>query len=454
MNIGDENDLTPADDDLKSVSNASQDAAERPKEFLLKQASEVGLEFEPTASTETYGLSDGSKPLSDESAAVQNASPNDAPKIESSVSADDVYGLATPEPEPIKHAAPKPRPDGVQSDASDQSNEKQRGVLRESFNRTKAAAKAKSQEEEVSVETLRRRRERELAKEEERAKQPTERRPLPARPFRDGILKPFASPGCLARLSMVAGAAFIPLFLATLFISGGVSVGIARETARVDIGTIQAFFRVIFQHRIIFLLFCFLWGDLSVPLSFQIFSDTASGSDKISEWPEFSFFGGMTDFLWVVVLVILAGAPGAIVFQLLGVDYTIGMTISSTLIAPAFFLSCMQSDSRFALLTKEVCASFKHKPLSWIVFSGISFIFLFGTLALALAALSFAVEVNDNPEPMYGRVAIISAVLSLCFTFIPALYLRFLGRLAWIIEDDGRKRAKEAEEKEKKESQK
>ena len=119
---------------------------------------------------------------------------------------------------------------------------------------------------------------------------------------------------------------------------------------------------------------------------------------------------------------------------------------SATLLTPIFYLSCMQADARFTLLTKETLVSLKRNAKSWLIFTGISFAFLFGTMAISLAAIRCSIVTSNGESPAvisFSRAFVISLVLSLIFSFIPALYLRFLGRLAWIIEDDARKRDEE-----------
>ena len=146
-------------------------------------------------------------------------------------------------------------------------------------------------------------------------------------------------------------------------------------------------------------------------------------------------------FLWIFTLIILAGIPGAALFSFLGFNYLVGLTLSATLLAPIFYLSCMQSDARFTLLTKEVFISLKYNWRSWLIFTGISFAFLIGTIAISLVAVSSSVVTEEGAKISFIQAAIVAAILSLVLSFIPAFYLRFLGRLAWIIEDGARNRA-------------
>ena len=326
--------LTPADDDLTPVTDdltpidddaSTPSPVEQPRDpgasnasdagFRLQQEGEAGLVFEPSDSTDTYAISDGTTPPaeSESSYDAQEGSGGDAPRIEAPASDDDVYDLAEPEPTPqtapISGIAPK-------FDAAKNANKtKKKSSFREKFFGKKDDAFEPSPEDDVSVETLRARRQRALTEEEMQERPKLERPPLPERPFWDDIFKPFSRPSCVARLLMVAGAAVVPLFLATLFFSKILSTGVAEELKHDEVQLLGAFFHCLWNDRVIFMLFCFLWGVFSVPVSFQVFIDTASGADEIEDWPEYSFVGGLMDFLWLATLILLAGIPGAAVFR-------------------------------------------------------------------------------------------------------------------------------------------
>ncbi len=456
-----DDDLRSVDDDLSPVEespapnsneqnrdDASNDADDG---FRLQQGGESGLVFEPSQSTDAYAISDGSTPSVETASAydAQGGSGNDAPRIEAPESDADVYGLAEPEPTPqappVSEIAPK-----VVAPKNAKKAKKKRSFREKFFGKTNDAFES-SPEEDISIETLRARRERAMMEEEAQERPKIERAPLPEKPFWDDILTPFTQPSCAARLLMVAGAAVFPLFLATLFFSKLISNDVAKQLEYNDVQMLGAFFHCLWNDRVIFLLFCFLWGVFSLPVSFQVFIDTASGADKIEDWPEYSFVGGLMDFLWLASIILLAGIPGAAFFSFFGFNYLVGLTFSATLLAPIFFLSCMQADARFTLLTKETLASLKRNAKSWLIFTGISFAFLFGTMAISLAAIRCSIVTSDGASPAtisLSRAFVISLVLSLIFSFIPALYLRFLGRLAWIIEDDARKREEEKQREE------
>ena len=437
-----DDDLTPVDDNTESVPDNQNDLVRSHDGFLLEQGGEKGLTFEPKENAGIYALSSGDTAESDDDDQYQSSSQSDAPRLDSNVSSDDVYGIVPPDP------VPDLRPESTRAEVEEsQTKKKDRDKKRKESRKRSFFSKKQTEEsfppppdDDISIETLKARRQRAIL-EEELEKSKAERTPLPARPFWDDLVKPFFSPGCAARLLMVAGAAFIPLLMATFFFSTALSRQIVADSQHSDVSSLVAFFRCLWEDRVVFMLFCFLWGIFSVPISFQIFIDTASGADEIDEWPDYSFLGGLMDFLWIAALIVLAGIPGAALFSFLGFNYLVGLTLSSTLLTPIFYLSCMQSDARFTLITKEVLVSIKTKWHCWLIFTGISFAFLFGTIAISLAAISSSVVTEEGAKISFIHAAVVAAVLSLVFSFIPALYLRFLGRLAWIVEDDARKRA-------------
>jgi hypothetical protein len=433
MYLDDNDDLTPVDDELTPAPNGQNDDTQHKDEFRLEQGGETGLIFEARESTGIYGLSNETDAPQPADSDTHDDARKDAPKINA-----DVYDVAAPDP------APSPSAHGESGTSSKTSGKK---AFRK--NAPRNAGTDSYADDDISLETLRERRQRTLMEEErERDKKKVERVPLPPRPFRDNLLKPFTRPGCIARIAMIAGAAFIPLLLATFFFALAFSREFSEQMKIENVKAFGAFFTCIWNDRVVFMLFSFLWGIFSLPVSFQIFIDTANGVDEIDEWPEFNFVGVIIDFLWILTLIVLAGIPGAALFTFLDVNYFIGFTLSSTILTPVFFLSCMQTDARFTLLTKEILVSFKNNLQSWLIFVGISFAFLFGMMALSLAAIGSVFVTHEGAKPSFVYAAVAAAILSIVFSFAPALYLRFLGRLAWIIEDDVRKREELKLEKE------
>lgn len=407
--------------------------ADRPNDDSRLQAdAQFGLKFvSQTTPDDVFAIrSDDATPASVPSTPNPNDGPTVSPPAPSSEP--DVYGLAEPIPTPpspqpspsvapSKNDAPKKKKSRFQSDFDDA--EKTEYSLEEIYER-----KRREREENGDVEYVR-----------------GERIPLPERPFVDRLMTPFRSPSFLLRLGVISGLAFIPLFLATWLFSRHFTTVVAEMLAKnEELGALTAFFRCVWGDKVIFSLFCFGWGVFSIPHSFHIFTETASGADEIDEWPEYNFVGGLGQFLWLTALTFIGGTPGAFLFGVLGLNPLVGFAFSGTLLTPFFFLGCMQKDALFYLATKETVQSLKRVGKSWLNFYFIAFAFLFGTVGLSLAAIGAVVSAKGSAS----RAVFAAAVISLIFSFIPALYLRFLGRLAWIIEDDVRRRAEEEEDAE------
>ena len=413
----------------------SPDAGAPNDDSRLQADAQFGLKFvSQTTPEDAFAIrSDDAPPAP---VPVPTPNPNDGPTVAPpapssepeiyGVAEPDVYGLAEPLPTP-----PQPSPVVPKVDAPKPKKKKA------------ATFNDEPRDREYSLEEIyeRKRREREENGDDELVR--GERPELPARPFVDRIMKPFCSISFQLRLGIISGLAFIPLFLATWLFSRHFSTVVAEMLAKnEELGALTAFFRCVWADKIIFALFCFGWGVFSIPHSFHIFTETAAGADEIDEWPEYNFVGGLGQFLWLTALVGIAGVPGAFLFGVLGLNALVGFTLSATVLTPFFFLGCMQTDTLFGLATKETLSSLKRVGKSWLNFYFIAFAFLFGTVGLSLAAIGAVVSAKGSAS----RAAFAAAVISLIFSFVPALYLRFLGRLAWIIEDDVRRRAEEEAE--------
>lgn len=429
--------LSVAEDDLV-VSNEQDDASH----YQLEPDGQYGLRFTNTHSSGAYEISSDNSftPTSKE---AQSGSANDAPTVVPSKTNDgvqNIYGLA----EPILSESQTHKNDLISTANSASKGEKSL------FSRKKSK---RVENDSVSLEDLYARRQ----QDEQTEEIIIDKRPqLPERPFWDNLLKPFCSIETIIRLGLVSATAFIPLFFVTLFFTRTLSTQ-AQEMleAHRELGILTAFIQCIWQDKIVFLMLCFFWGVFSTPYSFHIFMETAGGADDFSEWPEYSFLGGLGRFLWILCLIAFAGLPGALLFSFLGLNSVVGFTFSATALTPIFFLSCMQADALFMLITKDVAKSLKYVGKSWGYFFGISYAFLFGTIALTLMIILFAVKnhVTLNPgevPPLLGtgKCALTATLLSLVLSLIPAIYLRVLGRLAWIIEDNMRKRLEENNENE------
>lgn len=407
-------------------------------QFKLQNDGQDGLRFVSEASNSSeLGVYEMQSPnQTAEDTRNQNGSANDAAPVAAPTSASsesDIYGVTEPTPEPQT----------TSESTSYRSEQRETKKSKRNKKKSKRYQEEDEQDNAVSLSELYERRQRENLQ-LNKGSQKGERRELPARPFWDAIFQPFFAPGFMARVAMITGAAFIPLLATTLFFSRALSHNVEEMlNAQKDLDAILAFFTCIWRDKVIFLTFCFLWGVFSIPMSIHVFVETANGADKIDEWPEYNFMAGLGQFLWLITLIGLAGIPGAALFSIFGLNTVVGFTFSATIFTPIFFLSCMQTDALFTLITKDIFRSLKRCRRSWMIFTGISFAFLFGTVGLSLAAIGYAVDPSAVNAAEYSvdftRSFIVALVVALSFSAIPILYLRFLGRLAWIIEDDVRK---------------
>lgn len=412
----------------------ASDAARPNDDSRLQADAQFGLKFvSQTTPDDVFALRSDDAPSA---SAPPTPNPNDGPTVappkNDASNEPDVYGLAEPIPTPSqpsptvappKNDAPKPKKKKTPPKTDFDDAEKTEYSLEEIYERKRREREEKGDDEYVRGERI----------------------PLPERPFVDRLMTPFRSPSFLLRLGAISGLAFIPLFLATWLFSRHFSFVVAEMLEKnQELGALTAFFRCVWGDKVIFSLFCFGWAVFSIPHSFHIFTETASGADEIDEWPEYNFVGGLGQFLWLTALTFIGGTPGAFLFGVLGLNPLVGFAFSGTILTPFFFLGCMQKDALFYLATKETVQSLKRVGKSWLTFYFIAFAFLFGTVGLSLAAIGAVVSAKGSAS----RAVFAAAVISLIFSFIPALYLRFLGRLAWIIEDDVRRRAEEEEDAE------
>ncbi len=356
--------------------------------------------------------------------------PQDEDKIE-------VYGIVEPTPSPLENESEQSRLD----------------KKKKSLNRNKGKKKSTNQanddfddnfdEESFSLEDVYKRKREERARRGEDVFAGVEFPPLPERPFWDGIFKPFWDIGFIARLLASIGAAYLPIFLAIHFFDYSFAEEVKEMLNRNDgVNALSAFYECVWKDKIVITLLCVFWGVFATPFVECVFMSTASGVDKIEDWPEYNFVSGLGSFLLFVLYVALAGLPGAILFQLLGLSGPIGGTLSTLCLTPIFVLSRVQNDAPFAVLSRDVLVGVKRLQKEWLQFWGISLIVVLACLIIELFAIWYSVN-PESVKPSVQRVAISALIVSFVVTFGPCLYFRYLGRFAWILENDYRKRQDE-----------
>lgn len=289
-----------------------------------------------------------------------------------------------------------------------------------------------------------------------------EKSSLPKHPFVKGIFRPFFSPGFLLRLFMLTFAATVPFYLGIWFFSRvaddlaefertlPVEQIDAQNESNVVIRTLSApkvekFLACLYEDRLVLFFVCLVWGVFAVPYFLQVFTATAAGDDRIAEWPELSMLGGVVQFLWLAGLVFAAGIPGWILFGLLGWP-ELGFAAGTILLTPIFFLSCMETDSLFTLITPNVLRSFSTVGRSWRRFYLVSAVlYLIGIFGFC-SILWNVVWLEQERKPSVVIAAVLASIL---FSILPVVYLRYLGRLAWIIQEDAATKSKKKPKKKK-----
>ncbi len=263
---------------------------------------------------------------------------------------------------------------------------------------------------------------------------------LPVHPFWDNLFIPFFTPGFILRLLIMMGAAFLPFFLGTkMFIR-------LLEKHYIPEGeNLSSYAYCIIHDPVILFLFCFLWGIFSLPYLMYIFEATSNGDDRMEDWPEYNVIAGIGQFFWFAILTIIAGSTGYFLFMILGLPDQWGFAISTLLLLPVFLLSVSETDTLFMLATKTVLKSFTQVRKAWCIFYIWALVLFTLTIFIAIIALWTA----SRSDGAFNIVALVALVISFLFSIIPAIYLRLLGRLGWIISDEARKQAQLKEKSEK-----
>ncbi|MBQ3333680.1 MAG: hypothetical protein IJG83_09700 [Thermoguttaceae bacterium] len=272
-----------------------------------------------------------------------------------------------------------------------------------------------------------------------------ERPKLPSYPFFRGILRAFLSPSFVLRISMLAFAALVPFYpgiwhfsrhgdeMAEVFAQSAsqAEVPISHWKQLFQLPTINSFLGILFEDRLWLFFVSLVWGVFAVPNLLQVFTVTAAGDDRIEEWPDGGLLNGIIQFLWMAALVLIAGIPGWLILRPLNWE-EVGFIAGTIFITPIFFLSSMESGHLFNLATKGVLKSLFTAHRYWRRFYIVSILlFLLGVLAFG-GILWYVLEQIGTRQL---RVIIATILSALLFSILPTLYLRYLGRLAWIIQD-------------------
>jgi len=173
----------------------------------------------------------------------------------------------------------------------------------------------------------------------------------------------------------------------------------------------------------------------------HVYSFTSSGMDakEFKEWlPPMDY---LVNGYWLFTFSCIAAAPGYLIGKFFVSEVLLiilMMQISHWLFFPIAFLSSMESGSMFAVFAKNTMVSLFRFPFAWF-----RFYCLTGTLfILAELSLIGALWLDSTGSMFFVTLAV--------FCFIGVIqslfFFRFLGRLAWLIEETDRRRRELKEE--------
>jgi DNA-directed RNA polymerase subunit M/transcription elongation factor TFIIS len=178
---------------------------------------------------------------------------------------------------------------------------------------------------------------------------------------------------------------------------------------------------------------------------YTLFSCTMVGNDlpDREDWNEFRLIEFGATFIWLLFLLSISLLPSYLlrVFFGLSGDLMSILLLSGGSVAiffPIFFLSCIESNSGFVILSQETCRSLLCCVWGWVRFYFISFLLLTIFLAISFAIVSIANNTFANTTQ--ELIIITTSLITPIWTFFTILYSRFLGRLSWIIEESIKKR--------------
>ena len=291
-----------------------------------------------------------------------------------------------------------------------------------------------------------------------------ERPKLPSYPFSRGILRPFFCPSFVLRIAMLAFAALVPFYpgiwhfsrhiadIKMASVHGAVETENPQGTSEaegpvshwkrlLELPTVNSFLGILFEDRLWLFFVSLIWGVFAIPYLLQVFSVTAAGDDRIEEWPDGGLLNGIVQFFWTAVLVLVAGIPGWLLLRPFDWE-EVGFITGTIFLTPVFFLSSMESGTPFTLVTKGVLKSVITVRRYWRRF------FIISVLMFLLGAVTFGGilwYVLEDVGTRQLRVIIATVLSALLFSFLPTIYLRYLGRLAWIIQDADRDKKSSSE---------
>lgn len=174
-----------------------------------------------------------------------------------------------------------------------------------------------------------------------------------------------------------------------------------------------------------------LWtGSHAACCGVQVFEDTAAGNDHISAWPDPNWREWMLPFIHqgYVGLMIWATAYGfGRLAGLSGLEMAAGIAIAEFFLFPLCWLSVMEGNNLLMLFSPNVWRTLATRPASWVIFYLLTSLIasVWGGLLWSVCQVSLMLGMFLN---------------GLLFGTFVLVYFRLLGRLAWSISSQHRRR--------------
>ncbi len=426
-------DFVLADDDFELAKETEVEQPVAASASGMRQSAQ-GLLFEPRDTSGGYDLqgADGSWSGEQDSKVNESIGSTSENVISPPSSPDDIYGVQAPStPPPVA-------PPGLASRVTSA----ERPVKKVKKSKIKSRA-VEAEDEGFSLDALYARR---FAKRADDDAPHAERPELPERPLTSRLFTPFLTFGFALRFGIVALAtAFLMtpcLYIFARLLSNSIS---EMTNADHNIGAFFAFFSCVWDNKFALFLFSLIWTALATPHYFQLWLETASGSDEVDDWGGFDFVTSVGGFLWLLCIITLAGIPGAALMGLVGLGSWFGLVVSSAVLTPFCLLSCIQSGGYFTIFSKDVALSVKKRAKLWLYLTCATVGLFIALLVFGGAALYRTIAVGEDSSVSWLTAFGASIVFAVLSNFGAALYLRVLGRVAWVVDEDARERREAAE---------
>ncbi len=151
-----------------------------------------------------------------------------------------------------------------------------------------------------------------------------------------------------------------------------------------------------------------------------IVSETASGNDRIQQWPEMNFIDLICDAAFPVNSLALAAVPGAGIAWLDPGNGPLYVGVSIFVGFPVVFLSMLESGSRMSPWSTAILRSLRTGRRGWAIF--------YLETAVGMAA---AVGLTMGLSPTPGDAIVLNIPFDLLILIV---YARLLGRLGWYLQ--------------------